>query len=173
VIVPILSWNSIAENALRFAITLSREIEVLHIESQDSPNSLKQIWPLRVEQPAREANQAIPRLTVLKSPFRFVVQPILDHVLAIERNNPDRTVAMLLPELVERQCTNIFSQPARPNSRSSLAAAGRASNRDRKCALVSAQTAVNGPALLKSRLKKLNHEPANRPEQAGEQFCPI
>lgn len=68
-IVPILSWNSIAENALRFAITLSREIEVLHIESQDSPNSLKQIWPLRVEQPAREANQAIPRLGVLKSTF--------------------------------------------------------------------------------------------------------
>ena len=108
VIVPILSWNSIAENALRFAMTLSREIEVLHIESADSPNSLKQIWPLRVEQPAREANQAIPRLTVLKSPFRFVVQPILDHVLEIERNNPDRNVAVLLPELVERQWYQYF-----------------------------------------------------------------
>jgi hypothetical protein len=108
VIVPILSWNSIAENALRFAITLSREVEVLHIESEDSPNSLKQIWPLRVEQPAREANRAIPRLTVLKSPFRFVVQPILDHVLAIERENPDRTVAVLLPELVERQWYQYF-----------------------------------------------------------------
>ena len=69
VIVPILQWNSIAENALRFALTLSREIEVLHIESEDSPDSLKQVWPSRVEQPAREAKQAIPRLTVLKSPF--------------------------------------------------------------------------------------------------------
>ncbi|MGA8568920.1 MAG: APC family permease [Candidatus Binataceae bacterium] len=108
VIVPILSWSSIAENALRFAITLSREIEVLHIESEDSPNSLKQIWPSRVEQPAREAKQAVPRLTVLKSPFRFVVQPILDHVLEIERNNPDRTIAVLLPELVERQWYQYF-----------------------------------------------------------------
>lgn len=108
VIVPILSWSSIAENALRFAITLSREIEVLHIESEDSPNSLKQIWPSRVEQPAREAKQAVPRLTILKSPFRFVVQPILDHVLEIERNNPDRTIAVLLPELVERQWYQYF-----------------------------------------------------------------
>jgi hypothetical protein len=116
VIVPILSWSSIAENALRFAITLSREIEVLHIESEDSPNSLKQIWPSRVEQPAREAKQAVPRLTVLKSPFRFVVQPILDHVLEIERNNPDRTIAVLLPELVERQWYQYFLHNQRARS---------------------------------------------------------
>jgi hypothetical protein len=108
VIVPILQWNSIAENALRFALTLSCEIEVLHIESEDSPDSLKQVWPSRVEQPAREAKQAIPRLTVLKSPFRFVVQPILDHVLEIERNNPARTIAVLLPQLVERQWYQYF-----------------------------------------------------------------
>jgi amino acid transporter len=108
VIVPILFWSSIAENALRFAMTLSCEIEVLHIESETGANSLKQIWPSRVEEPAREAKQAIPRLTVLKSPFRFVVQPILDHVLEIERKNPDRTIAVLLPELVERQWYQYF-----------------------------------------------------------------
>jgi hypothetical protein len=108
VIVPILEWSSIAENALRFAMTLSGEIEVLHIESEDSATSLKEIWPSHVEQPAREANQAIPRLTVLKSPFRLVVQPILDHVLEVERKNPDRTIAVLLPELVERQWYQYF-----------------------------------------------------------------
>jgi amino acid transporter len=108
VIVPILFWSSIAENALRFAMTLSREIEVLHIECESTANSLKQIWPSRVEQPAREAKQAIPQLTVLKSPFRFVVQPIIDHVLKVERKNPDRTIAVLLPELVERQWYQYF-----------------------------------------------------------------
>ena len=108
VIVPIIDWSSIAENGLRFAMTLSSEVEVLHIESEDSPNSLKRIWPARVEEPAREAKQAVPRLTVLKSPFRFVVQPIIDHVLEVERTNPDRTVAVLLPELVERQWYQYF-----------------------------------------------------------------
>ena len=89
-------------------MTLSREVEALHIESEDSPNSLKQIWPSHVEQPAREAKQAIPQLTVLKSPFRFVVQPIIDHVLEVERKNPDRTIAVLLPELIERQWYQYF-----------------------------------------------------------------
>jgi len=108
VIVPILEWSSIAEYALQFAMTLSREIEVLHIESEKSSSSLKDIWPSRVERPAREANRAIPRLTVLKSPFRFVVQPILDHVLEVEQKNPDRTIAVLLPELVERRWYQYF-----------------------------------------------------------------
>ena len=145
-IVPILQWNLIAENALRFAITLSCEIEVLHIESEDSPNSLKQIWPSCVEQPAREAKQAIPRLTVLKSPFRFVVQPILDHVLEIEREQPRSYHRGAAAGARRAPMVPIFSsQPARPNSRGSFAAAGRAPNRDRQCALVSAQTAVKAP----------------------------
>jgi hypothetical protein len=109
VIVPIIAWNSIAENALRVALSLSREVEVLQVESEDSDaKSLKELWPSCVEQPAREAKQAIPRLTVLKSPFRFVVQPILDHVLEVERKNPNRTIAVLLPELVERQWYQYF-----------------------------------------------------------------
>ena len=108
VIVPIIDWSSLAENALRFAMTMSREIEVLHIEHEDSTNSLRQLWPSCVEQPARAAKQAVPRLTVLKSPFRFVVQPIIDHVLEVDRKNPDRIIAVLLPELVERHWYQYF-----------------------------------------------------------------
>jgi hypothetical protein len=108
VIVPIIDWSSIAENGLRFAMTLSSEVEVLHIESEATTKSLKRIWPMRVEEPAREAKQAVPLLTVLKSPFRFVVQPIIDHVLEVGRKNPDRTIAVLLPELVERQWYQYF-----------------------------------------------------------------
>jgi amino acid transporter len=108
VIVPLLGWSSIAENALRFAMTMSREIEALHIESADGPESLERIWPACVEEPAREARKAVPRLTVLKSPFRFVVQPIIDHILEVERKNPDRTIAVLLPELVEQRWYQYF-----------------------------------------------------------------
>lgn len=108
VIVPIVNWSSIAENALLFAMTMSREVEALHIESADSSNSLERIWPAGVEGPAREAKQPVPRLTVLKSPFRFVIQPIIDHILEVERKNPDRTIAVLLPELVEQRWYQYF-----------------------------------------------------------------
>jgi hypothetical protein len=108
VVVPILEWNSIAENALRLAMTLSDEVEVLHIESEHSSNSLRQSWPARVEGPARESKRAIPRLTVLNSPFRFVVQPIIDQVMEIRKKTPDRSVAVLLPELIERRWYQYF-----------------------------------------------------------------
>jgi len=107
-VVPILEWNSIAENALRLAMTLSDEVEVLHIESENSSNSLRRSWPARVEKPARESKRAVPRLTVLNSPFRFVVQPIIDHVMQIRRQTPERTVAVLLPELIERRWYQYF-----------------------------------------------------------------
>jgi amino acid transporter len=108
VIAPIIEWNSLAAKALRFAMTISREVEVLHVESEDSTNSLKLIWPSVVEQPARAAKREVPRLTVLHSPYRFVVQPIIDHILEVERNNPDRTIAVLLPELVEPRWYQYF-----------------------------------------------------------------
>ena len=108
VIVPIIEWNSLAENALRLALTMSHEVEVLHVESEDGDVSLERQWSERVEQPARQAKQAVPRLTVLKSPYRFVVQPIIDHVLEVERRNEGRTIAVLVPELVEPHWYNYF-----------------------------------------------------------------
>jgi amino acid transporter len=108
VIVPIVDWSSIAERALRFAMRISNEVEVLHIEGEDDPKSLKRIWPSRVEEPARAVNKPAPRLTILKSPYRFVVQPIVDHVVQVERENPDRIVAVVLPELVERRWYQYF-----------------------------------------------------------------
>jgi amino acid transporter len=108
VIVPILQWSSVAENAVRLAMTMSQEVEALYVEASDSADSLKRIWSSCVEEPAIKAARQVPRLTVLYSPFRYVVQPIVDYVLAIERNRPDRTVAVLLPELVERQWYQYF-----------------------------------------------------------------
>jgi hypothetical protein len=38
---------------------------------------------------------------VLPSPFRFIVRPILDYSLELEQANPDKTISVLIPELVE------------------------------------------------------------------------
>jgi len=108
VVVPIAEWSSLAQRALRLALTMSREIEVVHVEGEDSDGSLERQWPELVEQPARDANQPVPRLTVLRSPYRFVVQPIVDHVREIERQNAGRIVAVLVPELVESHWYNYF-----------------------------------------------------------------
>ena len=54
-----------------------------------------------MENPAKAAGLPVPELVVLKSPFRFVVRPILNYALEQEQANPDKTIAVLIPELVE------------------------------------------------------------------------
>jgi len=44
----------------------------------------------------------------LPSPYRFVLTPIVDYVLELERNNPGRQIAVLIPELVERHWFHYF-----------------------------------------------------------------
>ena len=45
---------------------------------------------------------------VLQSPYRFVITPIVDHILKLQRTHPDRQIAVLIPELVERHWYHYF-----------------------------------------------------------------
>ena len=56
-----------------------------------------------MDTPAREAGLPLPELVLLDSPYRLVVKPIVDYALRLERENPGRQVAVLVPELVERR----------------------------------------------------------------------
>jgi hypothetical protein len=108
VVVPVLSWNKIAQNALRFAFTLSSEVQALHVECEKDEGNFDKAWDRYVREPAKRAGWVAPRLVVLHSPFRFVINPILDYILELERSNPDRQVAVLIPELVERHWRHYF-----------------------------------------------------------------
>ena len=102
VVVPILSWNRVAQKGLRFALTLSSEVQVLHIDCEKDDGSFCQTCDRFIEEPAIRAGRVPPRLFELPSPYRFVITPILDYILELDRTNPDRQIAVLIPELVER-----------------------------------------------------------------------
>jgi hypothetical protein len=74
----------------------------VHIDSEEGDGKLATKWADYVEVPAREAGLPIPELVVLKSPYRYVITPILDYVLELERIHTDRQLAVLVPTLVER-----------------------------------------------------------------------
>jgi amino acid transporter len=108
VVLPLQRWSRVAEKALRFAYTLSRELRVLHIQGEGEPNqraadALINSWEEYVEKPALQAGHTPPEIVVLRSPYRFVITPIFQYVLEVERKHPDRHVAVLVPELVERR----------------------------------------------------------------------
>ena len=100
VIIPLDRWSRLTEKALRFAISMSPDIIAVHVDSGHDEQSICDEWELRVAEPLRSANLAVPRLVNLKSPYRFVIAPVVDFVLQEEKANENRHIAVLVPELV-------------------------------------------------------------------------
>jgi len=82
---------------LRFAISLSKEIKVVHILFDEKQDELGESWSRLVEEPARAAGLPLPELICLRSPFRYVVIPIVDYILDLSARNPDREIAVIVP----------------------------------------------------------------------------
>jgi amino acid transporter len=101
VVIPLERWNVVAEEALRLAWGMSQDIRILHVECGEETEILCQRYAEVVEAPARKAGLLVPELVVLQSPYRLIVRPILDYSLQLEKTNPDRQLAVLIPELVE------------------------------------------------------------------------
>jgi amino acid transporter len=102
VIVPIQEWGKIAQRALQFALTLSADIRALHVATEDETNALREQWAKVVVAPLQQAGRTPPELVTLPSPYRLILKPILDYVLQVERDHPDRQIAVIVPELVEK-----------------------------------------------------------------------
>jgi len=108
VVVPIFQWSLISQKALQFAMTISDDVTAIYVESQQHADTLPGEWRSRVEEPTRRAGRKAPQLVVVKSPYRFVVGPIIDFILDVERHHPQRTIAVVLPQLVQRRWYHYF-----------------------------------------------------------------
>jgi len=116
VLLPIDHWTLVAENALRYAWTLSREIRVLHVECGERTNELCRQWSELVEAPAKAAGLPLPQLVVLDSPYRFIVKPIVNYAIEQQIAHPDRHITMLIPELVESHWYHYLLHNNRPEA---------------------------------------------------------
>jgi amino acid transporter len=109
VITPIASWSRISEKALRFSYGITDEVRVVHITVDGETSSeFCQEWSKLAVTPATEAGLTPPELVVLESPYRWVLRPILEYVLDVERQNSGREIVVVLPELVERHWYHYF-----------------------------------------------------------------
>lgn len=62
---------------------------------------LRDTWSANVEKPASAAKKPVPRLAILDSPYRRVLEPIVDYVNRVARQQKHRMVAVIIPELIE------------------------------------------------------------------------
>ena len=100
VVIPMARWDRMTEKALRFGVLLSKEIKVVNVDCDDGENSLCGVWDENVLKPIREKGLSEPELITLHSTFRVVISPLMEYILELERQNPDRKITVLLPELV-------------------------------------------------------------------------
>jgi amino acid transporter len=102
VVVPMKNWNTISEKALRFALLLSKEIRVVHIGTEAaSIDTLRNEWDNYVRKPLRDKGYPAPNLEVISSPYRRLFNPLLDYINKLQKEHPDRKIAVIIPELVE------------------------------------------------------------------------
>jgi hypothetical protein len=82
-------------------MTLSPDVEALHVTCDADEN--KDPW---ADTPP--PGMKVPKLVTVPSPFRLVVHPIVDYVLKVEKENPERTVAVVIASMVERHWYHYF-----------------------------------------------------------------
>ncbi|MGD0213812.1 MAG: APC family permease [Terriglobales bacterium] len=102
VLVPVDRWNAATEKALQFALTLSPDVQAVHVTCDADDD--KAPWSDKPTAPGVR----VPKLVTLASPYRLVVHPILDYVLKVEKENPGRTVAVVIASMVERHWYHYF-----------------------------------------------------------------
>jgi len=102
VVIPMDRWNRMTEKAMRFALVLSTDIRVLHVDCDEEPSALCAIWEEKIANPLRGTTLPQPQLVLLKSHFRFIINPLVHYILELENIHPTRKVTVLVPELVVR-----------------------------------------------------------------------
>jgi len=102
VVLPMQCWSKTSERAMQFALSLSPEIHAVHVATEEETDALEKDWSRLVEKPVKEYGGTPPTLVTLPSPYRLLIRPILEYVLEIEKNNPGRQIAVIVPELVEK-----------------------------------------------------------------------
>ena len=100
VVIVMRRWSSITRNAIRFAMSVSDDVVVVHVNTDTLEGAhLKRKWHLYVEDPLRSENKQVPALLFVASPFRLFGKPFFQTLRSIGEANPGRTIAVVVPEL--------------------------------------------------------------------------
>jgi amino acid transporter len=109
VLVTTREWNRLTDKALGLAMQLSPDVTAVHLAALEGPDvegeerTLREQWAKDVEKPAAAAQYPNPpKLVFLSAPYRRIHVPLLKLIKELEEENPDRTIAVLIPELVKR-----------------------------------------------------------------------
>jgi hypothetical protein len=105
VIVPIERLDRVTRRALELALRVSPDVQAVQLlnEPDLAQPDLAACWDSLVCAPAIAAGRPAPKLTVIETKYRELVEPLMEHVDRVAVVYPDRDIAVLISELVARR----------------------------------------------------------------------
>jgi hypothetical protein len=100
-VVPLDHINTVSARALQAAFAVTKKVHVVHVEHDDEAQDFAVDWDKYVKPSIKRSRLPTPEVVVLKSPYRKVVAPTLNYIWTLERENPDSSIVVLIPQLVE------------------------------------------------------------------------
>lgn len=94
VIVPVAAVNRVARQTLAYARSISPNVTAVFITDDEAEiEEMRQNW--------ERLNSDVP-LVIIESPYRGIVGPLLSYLDEIERQRPEDTITVVLPEFIAR-----------------------------------------------------------------------
>jgi len=112
VLVPISRWDRLVIKSLRFGMRLSPDVIAVHLSNLEGDDAggeaaqMRRQWDERVTGPAQAAGLTAPALELVRTPYRQFITPLLKHIEVIKGRYPDRLVAVIIPEIIEKHWWN-------------------------------------------------------------------
>jgi hypothetical protein len=100
-------WSRLTDKALNAALRLSPDVVAVHLlaleggEINEKERTLRREWARDVTAPARAAGLVPPRLVLLRASYRNFHLPILKFTRRLADKLPQRSFAVIVPELVK------------------------------------------------------------------------
>lgn len=100
-LVPVAHWTKASLAALQFACSLSTDVRVLHISDiQGEADEIWRQWQTELDNAAEENKVTVPRVISICSPYRSIVDPLMEYVVQTEREQPGRHIGVVIGEAV-------------------------------------------------------------------------
>ena len=95
ILIPIGGVHKAVVQALRYGRTLSPDVRAVYVNVDEAAtDGVRQQWS--------EWNQGV-ELVVLESPYRSLIEPLLEYIERVQADNPNGYVTVILPEVVPRR----------------------------------------------------------------------
>jgi amino acid transporter len=107
-VVPIDRYSQVTRHGLELASRLTTDVIAVHVEPDEHSEVLYKEWDRLVVKPFEAAGDPPPKLVRVPSPYRFVIVPIVQYILKLAAEQPNRRIVVVIPELAEGRWYEYF-----------------------------------------------------------------